>query len=60
MENQFDSDNSNIATSLNNLAGIYVSRGKYKEAESLYEKSLEIKRKFFGEIMLKLLEVIII
>ncbi len=31
-----------LATSLNNLAGLYQSQGKYAEAESLFKRSLPI------------------
>jgi tetratricopeptide (TPR) repeat protein len=31
-----------VATSFNNLAGLYYSQGRYSEAESLYQKILSI------------------
>ena len=38
-----------LATSLNNLAGLYRSQGKYAEAEPLYQHSLAISvRALFG------------
>jgi tetratricopeptide (TPR) repeat protein len=37
-----------VATSLHNLAKIYVSQGKYAEAESCYERSLKICEKEAG------------
>ncbi|MBV6627198.1 MAG: tetratricopeptide repeat protein [Rivularia sp. (in: Bacteria)] len=37
------------ATSLNNLAGIYDSQGRYDEAERLYIQALEICEKILGE-----------
>ncbi|MBT6561325.1 MAG: tetratricopeptide repeat protein, partial [Candidatus Scalindua sp.] len=36
------------ATTLNNLALLYSTQGKYEEAEPLYKRSLEIKEKSFG------------
>ncbi|MEH1766917.1 MAG: tetratricopeptide repeat protein [Nostoc sp.] len=38
-----------IATSLNNLAGLYYSQGKYSEAEPLYIQALALYRKLLGE-----------
>ena len=37
-----------VATSLNNLAGLYESQGKYEEAEPYYQQSLEMRRKLLG------------
>ncbi len=37
-----------VATSLNNLAGLYQAQGKYAEAEPLYKRSLSIKEKALG------------
>ncbi len=34
-----------MATSLNNLAGLYYDQGKYAEAEPLFERSLAIREK---------------
>ena len=34
-----------MATSLNNLADLYQSMGRYAEAEPLYRRSLEIREK---------------
>ena len=38
----------NVATSLNNLAGLYSSQGKYEEAEPLYQQALEMLQKLLG------------
>ena len=37
-----------LATSLNNLAVLYKTQGKYAEAEQLYKQSLEIREKALG------------
>ena len=37
-----------MATTLNNLAGLYVSQGRYAEAEPLYRRSLVIYEKALG------------
>ena len=37
-----------LATSLNNLAGLYHQQGKYNEAEPLYKRSLAIVEKALG------------
>ncbi len=34
---------------LSNLASLYQSRGNYTTAEQLYQESLELRKKFFGE-----------
>ena len=41
-------DHPNVATSVNNLASIYESQGRYAQAEPLYKRSLEIREKAFG------------
>jgi tetratricopeptide (TPR) repeat protein len=38
-----------VATSLNNLASLYKSQGKYEQALPLYERSLAIWEKVLGE-----------
>jgi tetratricopeptide (TPR) repeat protein len=43
------SDHPDVTTSLNNLASLYYSQGRYSEAEPLYLRSLEIKDKVLGE-----------
>jgi tetratricopeptide (TPR) repeat protein len=37
-----------VATSLNNLAGLYRAQGKYAEAEPLYKRALAIREKVLG------------
>ena len=41
-------DHHNTATTLNNLAELYKSQGKYDEAEPLYERALAICEKALG------------
>jgi tetratricopeptide (TPR) repeat protein len=38
-----------VAMSLNNLAGLYRSQGKYEEAEPLYRSALEKRKRLLGE-----------
>ena len=38
-----------VATSLNNLAALYRSQGRYEEAEPLYQQALAMTRKLLGE-----------
>ncbi|MDB9314662.1 tetratricopeptide repeat protein, partial [Spirulina sp. CS-785/01] len=38
-----------VATSLNNLAGLYSSQGRYTEAEPLYQQALEMRKRLLGE-----------
>jgi len=47
-EDTFGSDHPNVAISLNNLAGLYISKGNYAEIEPLYERALEIVEKAHG------------
>jgi Tetratricopeptide repeat len=49
MERQLEADHPQVATSLNNLAGLYESQGKYSEAEPLYLRSLEILMQKLGQ-----------
>jgi tetratricopeptide (TPR) repeat protein len=44
-EKQLGADHPAVATSLNNLAGLYKSQGRYSEAEPLYGRSLSIFEK---------------
>jgi tetratricopeptide (TPR) repeat protein len=44
-----DYDRNSLATSLNNLAGLYRSQGKWAEAEPLYDEALAIRRTLFGD-----------
>jgi CHAT domain-containing protein/Tfp pilus assembly protein PilF len=41
-------DHPDVATSLNNLAGLYYSQGRYADAEPLYQRSLAIREKALG------------
>ena len=41
-------DHPSVATSLNNLAGLYKAQGKYDEAEPLYRRDLEISENALG------------
>jgi len=43
----FTGDHPNVATSLNNLAYLYDSQGKYSEAEPLYLDALEMTKRLF-------------
>jgi len=46
----FVGDHPNVATSLNNLAALYQSQGRYAEAQPLYQQALEMtKRLFVGD-----------
>jgi tetratricopeptide (TPR) repeat protein len=38
-----------LATSLNNLALLYNSQGKYEAAEPLYQQALELRKRILGE-----------
>jgi hypothetical protein len=38
-----------VATSLNNLAGLYYSQGRYGEAEPLYLEALAMRKQLLGE-----------
>jgi len=38
-----------LAKSLNNMAALYHSQGKYTMAEDLYKRCLEVKKKLYGE-----------
>jgi len=37
-----------VATSLNNLAGLYYTQGQYAQAEPLYQGALAIREKALG------------
>jgi tetratricopeptide (TPR) repeat protein len=43
----FPSPNSDLAASLNNLATLYQSHGRWKEAEPLFEEALHVHRQLF-------------
>ncbi len=38
-----------VATSLNNLAGLYSDQGRYADAEPLYQQALQLMRHLLGE-----------
>ncbi len=46
--NALGPDHPDLATSLNNLAGLYQAQGKYGEAEPLYKRSLAVLEKALG------------
>ncbi len=45
---KFGSSDPRMATSLNNLAALYDTQGKYDQAEPLYRRSLAIREKALG------------
>ncbi|HEY9792895.1 MAG TPA: tetratricopeptide repeat protein [Candidatus Obscuribacterales bacterium] len=45
----FGENDARLALSLNNLAAVYHTQGKYTMAEPLYTRSLEIKKRNLGE-----------
>ena len=47
-EKVLGSEHPDVATSLNNLAGLYQEQGQFEKAEPLYQKSLEILEKALG------------
>ena len=47
-EDTFGPDNPKVATSLNNIAELYVIKGTYDEIEPLYKRALEINEKALG------------
>lgn len=47
-EQEMGPDHPEVATSLNNLAAIYVHQGKYAQAVALYKRSLTIYKKALG------------
>lgn len=46
---KFGEDDPRLALSLNNLAAVYHTQGKYTMAEPLYTRSLDIKTRLHGE-----------
>ena len=48
-ETQLGADHPDVATSLNNLAGLYESQGRYAEAEPLYLRAVAIFLDRLGE-----------
>ena len=49
MEKQLGENHPDVATSLNNLAGLYYAQGKYAEAEPLYQRAIAILLATLGE-----------
>jgi len=49
-QKRFGKENVLVATSINNLAGVYDLQGRYEEAEPLYLYALEINKKLLGEL----------
>ena len=47
-ENQLGPNHPSTGTSLNNLAALYASMGRYAEAEPLYQRALAISKKQLG------------
>ncbi|PNW47905.1 UNVERIFIED_CONTAM: hypothetical protein BEN50_11580 [Euhalothece sp. KZN 001] len=45
----FPDDHPDVATSLNNLAFLYVSQGRYSEAEPLYQQALAMYQRLFPD-----------
>ena len=45
----FGEEHADVATSYNNLAGVYYMFGECNQAKELYEKALIILKKIFGE-----------
>jgi len=43
----FTGDHPAVASSLNNLASLYDSQGRYSEAEPLYLDALEMRKRLF-------------
>ncbi len=49
IERVLGEDYPDTAACYNNLAGVYENQGKYREAEDLYKKSIQIKERVRGE-----------
>src|SRR5262249_61287347 len=47
-EKAFGPDHPEVALSLNNLAALYYSQGRYADAETLFKRSLAIREKALG------------
>src|SRR5262249_4143207 len=47
-EQQLGAEHPDTATSLNNLAGLYTSQGKYTEAEPLYQWAVKVSMASLG------------
>ncbi len=42
-------NHNDVATSLNNLAGLYMTKGKYNQAKPMYKRALKIREKSLGK-----------
>jgi tetratricopeptide (TPR) repeat protein len=49
IQNRLGDDHPTVATSLNNLAGLYRAQGRYGEAEPLYLQALEMHQRLLGD-----------
>ena len=47
-QKQFDAADPRLSTSLNNLAALYDAKGKYRDAEPLYRRSLALAEQALG------------
>lgn len=47
-------DHRDVATALSNLAGLHYDLGDYRKAQPLYQRSLEIRKRFWAPIILTL------
>jgi tetratricopeptide (TPR) repeat protein len=45
----FEGDHPSVATSLDNLAGLYESQGRYADAEPLFRQALEMCERTLGD-----------
>ena len=48
LKQRLGNDHPDVATSLNNLALLFYSQGKYKKAEPLYQQVLALRQKLLG------------
>ena len=48
-QNRFGEEHPDVATSLNNLAGLYERQGRYEEAEPLYVQAIAILNNRLGQ-----------
>ena len=49
-ENTLPREHPNIASILNNLAGLYSEQGRHSDAEPMYQRALAIREKAFGPV----------
>ncbi|QUY45678.1 tetratricopeptide repeat protein [Acaryochloris marina] len=47
-QQRLGNEHTDVATSLNNLAGLYKNQGRYEEAEPLYTQALQMRQKPLG------------